>query len=80
MVYTPIADEKIPSPLRSFMGHAIHDITGEDISCADIGPTSNLLSCLSQKIARETGLDSCDVAQWIRHSLKEYWVNTVVKR
>jgi len=80
MVYTPVINEQIPSPLRNFMGPAILDITGEDISCVDIGPASNLLSCLSQKIAMETGLDSCDVAQWIRFSLKEYWVASVLKR
>jgi len=80
MVYIPIVDEKTPSPLRNFMEHALLDITGEKISCVDIGPSSNLLSCLSQKIARDMGLDSCDVAQWIKISLKEYWVSSVMKK
>jgi len=80
MVYTPVVDKQIPSPLRNFMEPAILHITGEDISCAGTGQPSNLLSCLSQKIARETGLDSCDVAQWVRLSLKDYWVTSVMKR
>jgi hypothetical protein len=79
MVYTPVVDEKIPTPLRNFMGRALLDITGEEISKADIGPSSNLLSFISQKIARETGLDSCDVAQWVKISLKEYWVSSAMK-
>ena len=80
MAYVPITDEKVPSALKNFMGRALQDITGEEISGMDNGPSSDLLSCLSQKIARETDLDSSDVAQWIRTAVKEYWVTETMTR
>lgn len=80
MVYTPIANEKIISPLKNFLRRAILDITGEEISCMDLGPSSYMLSCISHKIASETHLDSCDVAQWISTAIKEYWVTTEMNR
>ncbi len=40
----------------------------------NISNNRDLISCMSYKLARETGLDSCDIAQWISGSLKEYWV------
>jgi hypothetical protein len=39
-----------------------------------ISNNRDLISCISYKLARETGLDSCDIAQWISGSLKEYWI------
>jgi hypothetical protein len=39
----------------------------------NISKNRDLISCISYKLARDTGLDSYDIAQWISGSLKEYW-------
>jgi hypothetical protein len=39
----------------------------------NISKNHDLISCISYKLARDTGLDSCDIAHWISESLKEYW-------
>lgn len=55
-----------------FLSRALTDITGEEISVSTISENRDLISCISQNLGRETGLDSCDIARWISKSLKEY--------
>jgi hypothetical protein len=74
MKNTPVQYEKPISRLDIFMKNAVFEITGEDIDVREITGNPNFLSCVSAKIASETGLDSCDVAQWIVRSVKEYAV------
>jgi hypothetical protein len=45
----------------------------------NISDNRGLISCISSKLARDTGLDSCDIAQWISSSLKQYWAETELK-
>jgi hypothetical protein len=39
----------------------------------NISENRDLISCISYKLAKDTGLDSCDIAKWISSSLKQYW-------
>ncbi len=59
-----------------FLRHALSEITGEEISVYSVAENRDLISCISRKLAHDTGLDSCDIAQWISRSLKQYWVET----
>jgi len=61
------------SRFDQFLGHALSEITGEEISVFSVAENQDLISCVSQKLAHDTGLDSCDLAQWISRSLKQYW-------
>ena len=74
MKSSPVQYEKTISRLDIFMKNAVFEITGEDIEVREIAGNPDFLSCLSAKIASETGLDSCDIAQWILRSVKEYAV------
>jgi len=46
----------------------------------NISDNRDLISCLSSKLARDTGLDSCDIAKWISSSLKQYWKEVALAR
>jgi hypothetical protein len=70
--YSPVQHVKPISKLDTVIKSAVFEITGENIDVAEISGNPDFLSCLSAKIARETGLDSCDIAQWISKSVKEY--------
>lgn len=70
--YSPVQDVKPVSKFDMFIKSAVFEITGENIDVTEISGNPDFLSCLSAKIARETGLDSCDIAQWISKSVKEY--------
>lgn len=80
MVRNPLPDLEPVSRFDQFLRHALSEITGEEISVHTISENRDLISCISQKLARETGLDSCDIAQWISSSLKQYWAETELKR
>jgi hypothetical protein len=72
--YLPVHHVKPVSRFDMFIKSAVFEITGENIDVTEISGNPDFLSCLSAKIARETGLDSCDIAQWISKSVKEYAV------
>jgi len=72
MSNSPVQYVKPVSKLDIFLKKAVFEITGEDIDVREISGNPDFLSCLSQKIARETGLDSSDIAQWISTSVKQY--------
>lgn len=76
MERNPLPDLLPVSRFDQFLGHALSKITGEDISVYSVAENRDLISCISQKLALETGLDSCDIAQWISRSLKQYWTET----
>jgi hypothetical protein len=69
----PLTDIKYISPFDQFLRQALSDITGEEILINSVIGNNDLLSCLSHKLARDTGLDSCDIAAWLSQSLKQYW-------
>jgi hypothetical protein len=64
------------SRFDQFLGRALPEITGEEIPVHSIAQNRDLIAYISQKLALETGLDSCDIAQWISRSLKQYWAET----
>ena len=72
MVRKQLPDLQPVSRFDQFLSHALTEITGEEISIRAVSENRDLISCISQKLARETGLDSCDIAQWISRSLKQY--------
>ena len=74
MVRSPLPQVKSVSRFDQFLCQGLSHITGEDVSMDTISNNCDLISCISYKLARETGLDSCDIAQWISGSLKEYWI------
>lgn len=76
MVRSPLPTVKSVSRFDQFLCHGLSHITGEEISIDTISDNRDLISCISNKLAGETGLDSCDIANWISRSLKEYWVET----
>ena len=76
MVHSPLPNLESVSRFDQFLRQALSEITGEEISVHTISENRDLISCISQKLARETGLDSCDIAQWISVSLKQYWAET----
>jgi len=80
MVRNPLPDLEPVSRFDQFLKHALSEITGEEISVHTVSENRDLISCISQKLARETGLDSCDIAQWISSSLKQYWAETELNR
>lgn len=63
---------KAISRFDQFLCQGLSHITGEEVSMGNISDNRDLISCLSSKLARDTGLDSCDIAQWISSSLKQY--------
>jgi hypothetical protein len=73
MIRYPSPDIKYVSRFDEFLRQALSDITGEDILINSVSGNKDLIPCLSHKIARDTGLDSCDIAAWISRSLKQYW-------
>jgi hypothetical protein len=73
MVQYPAPDIKPVSRFDQFICQGLSHITGEKVSMDNISNNHDLISCISYKVARETGLDSSDIAQWISRSLKEYW-------
>ena len=76
MVRSPLPNLASVSRFDQFLRRALTEITGEEISMQSVTENRDLISCISQKLARETGLDSCDIAQWISVSLKQYWTET----
>jgi len=76
MERNPLADLLPVSRFDQFLGHALSEITGEEISVYSVAENRDLISCISRKLALDTGLDSCDIAQWISRSLKQYWADT----
>lgn len=78
MQRTPLPNVKPVSRLDLFMTEAIFEITGEKIDPAEIPANPDFLSCLSAKIAADTGLDSADIARWVSASIKEYARNKTV--
>ena len=80
MVRSPLPNLKSVSRFDQFLRRALTEITGEEISVHTVSENRDLISCISQKLARETGLDSCDIAQWISVSLKQYWAETELNR
>lgn len=73
MVRSPLPDVKAVTRFDLFLQRGLSHITGEEISMDTVSGNRDLMSCISGKLARDTGLDSCDIAQWISVSLKEYW-------
>jgi hypothetical protein len=59
-----------------FLRRALSDITGEEILISSVSGNKDLIPCLCHKLAKDTGLDSCDIATWISCSLKQYWAET----
>jgi hypothetical protein len=76
MVRSPLPNLASVSRFDQFLRCALTEITGEEISMHSVTENRDLISCISQRLARETGLDSCDIAQWISVSLKQYWAET----
>jgi len=74
MVQYPGPDIKSVSRFDQFLYQGLSHITGKKISADSISGNRDLISCISNQLARETGIDSCDIAQWISRSLKQYWV------
>jgi len=68
------------SRFDQFLRKALSDITGEEILINSVSGNKDLIPCLSHKLARDTGLDSCDIAAWISQSLKQYWAETIPVR
>jgi hypothetical protein len=58
-----------------FLRQALSDITGEEILVHSVSRNKDLIPYISHKLAKETGLDSCDIAAWILRSLKQYWTD-----
>jgi hypothetical protein len=73
MVRYQFLDVKSVSKFDLFLRQALSDITGEEILVHSVSRNKDLIPYISYKLARETGLDSCDIAAWISRSLKEYW-------
>lgn len=73
MVLNPSTDLRYLSRFDLFLRQGLSHITGEEILVHSVSGNKDLIPCLSHKIARDTGLDSCDIAAWISRSLKEYW-------
>jgi len=61
------------SKFDAFLRQALSDITGEEILMHSVSRNKDLIPYISHKLARDTGLDSCDIAAWILRSLKQYW-------
>lgn len=77
MIRYPVpANVRSVSRFDQFLRQALSDITGEEILISSITTNKDLFPCICQKLARDTGLDSCDIAQWISRSLKQYWADT----
>jgi hypothetical protein len=73
MVHFPLPQVKSVSSFDQFLCQGLSHITGEKVSMDNISNNRDLISCISYKVARGTGLDSSDIAQWISGSLKQYW-------
>lgn len=73
MTRYPTQNVKSVSRFDKFLRQALSDITGEEILIGSVSQNKDLIPCISHKLARDTGLDSCDIAQWISSSLKQYW-------
>ena len=80
MVRSPLPQVKVISRFDQFLCQGLSHITGEEISMDNISDNRDLISCLSSKLARDTGLDSCDIAKWISSSLKQYWKEVALAR
>jgi hypothetical protein len=80
MVRSPLPQAKSVSRFDQFLHEGLSHITGEEVSLDTISNNRDLISCISHKLARETGLDSCDIAQWISGSLKEHWAEVELAR
>jgi len=80
MVRSPLPQIKVISRFDQFLCQGLSHITGEEISMDNISDNRDLISCLSSKLARDTGLDSCDIAKWISSSLKQYWKEVALAR
>lgn len=74
MIRYPLPETGSVTRFDHFLHKALTDITGEEIPLDNISDNKDMISFLSQKIALDTGLDSCDIAQWLSTSLKQYWV------
>ena len=74
MVQYPGPNIKSVSRFDQFLCQGLFHITGKEISADSISGNHDLIPCISNQLARETGIDSCDIAQWISGSLKEYWI------
>jgi hypothetical protein len=64
---------KYVSRFDQFLSQGLSHITGEEVSMDNISENRDLISCISYELAKDTGLDSCDIAKWISSSLKQYW-------
>jgi hypothetical protein len=73
MVQYPVPNINAVPRFDQFLCQGLSHITGEEVSMDTISNNRDLISCISYKLARETGLDSYDIAQWISRSLKQYW-------
>ena len=78
--YPAPVDVKSVSRFDQFLRQALSDITGEKILIGSISGNKDLIPCICYKLARDTGLDSCDIAQWISSSLKQYWAEVELAR
>jgi hypothetical protein len=76
MAHYTAPNVKSVSRFDQFLCQGLSHITGEKVSADSISGNHDLISCISFNLARETGLDSCDIAQWISRSLKQYWAET----
>jgi hypothetical protein len=72
MERSPLPRVKAITRFDQFLCQGLSHITGEEVSMDNISKNRDLISCISYKLARDTGLDSYDIAQWISSSLKQY--------
>ena len=75
MVQFPEPNIKSVSRLINSSARGYLTLQAEEVSIDNISKNQDLISCISYKLARDTGLDSCDIAHWISKSLKEYWAD-----
>ena len=78
MVRSPLPEVKVVSRFDQFLCQGLSHITGEEVLMDSVSNNHDLISCISNKLARDTGLDSCDIAQWISTSLKQYWAEVAI--
>ena len=78
MVRSPLPEVKVVSRFDQFLCQGLSHITGEEVLIDNVSNNHDLIACISSKLARDTGLDSCDIAQWISTSLKQYWAEVAI--
>lgn len=57
---------------------ALNHITGYPVKIENIDNGEAMVSYIANQLQKETGIDSADLAEWIKKSLKEYSINQAV--